>query len=264
MILITCALQAEALELINHFKLKQVNTKPFSIWKNDNIKLIITGIGKIPSAIGTTYISMHDDDKIDGFVNIGVAGHKNLEIGTAIIAQKITDKTSKKRFFPSFLFDIPFKSFDLITVEKIEQKFKKDTCYDMEASSFFETATKFTYLDLVHSIKIISDNYKKSFSKDKISNLFIPHLSEIENFINNLSAISKENEEKDIDFPKFFIEKWKFSITEQYKLKEVLNKIDALHPNIQWIEDEFSSCKTSKDVINYLEKKLKIFPIKFF
>jgi spore photoproduct lyase len=69
MIYIVTALAGEAIPLINAFKLKKdLSFTKFDLFKNDEIRLIVSGIGKIRSSIATTYLlvknSPSSDDRI--------------------------------------------------------------------------------------------------------------------------------------------------------------------------------------------------------
>ncbi|NUM40448.1 MAG: nucleoside phosphorylase, partial [Leptospiraceae bacterium] len=57
MVFVSVALRSEAEPIIENFQLKLEDTKNrFSIYSSDRIKLIITGVGKINSAIGTAIL----------------------------------------------------------------------------------------------------------------------------------------------------------------------------------------------------------------
>ena len=266
MILLTCALPLEAKPIITFFQLKQICSSPFSIWENDYMRLIISGVGKNLSAAASAYLfGISDEKKVKGFLNIGLAGHNNFPIGSMAIAQKIMDKTSQKTFYPSFVFDITIPSFDLMTVDQVEKEYRSSCLYDMEAFGFYEAASCFFPIDLIYSIKIISDNAEKTCdSPEELSDLFKPHLPVIQSFIHQMIDFSSQFTNDDFVIPSFFTEHWKFTHAEKHLLKELLTKLDNLHPNIHWDKEEFKNHQNAKDVLQYLEKKLKILPFTFF
>ena len=65
---IEVALKAEATPLIEAFKLKPLSGNPlFPIYENDEIKLIISGVGKIKAGAACSYLAgIHRDEDIYG------------------------------------------------------------------------------------------------------------------------------------------------------------------------------------------------------
>lgn len=75
------ATQLEADPFIKGLSLSQIEENPFNIFSNNNIFLIISGIGKSNSAIATSYIIWKY--KIKNMFNIGAAGatKNNMKVG---------------------------------------------------------------------------------------------------------------------------------------------------------------------------------------
>jgi hypothetical protein len=84
--LIHTALVAEAKPIIGHFKLKCIEKIPFNIYKNDNILLIVSGIGGEKTRQALTYALSLYEPKIA--INIGIAGckDKSVKIGSLFCA----------------------------------------------------------------------------------------------------------------------------------------------------------------------------------
>jgi 5'-methylthioadenosine/S-adenosylhomocysteine nucleosidase len=104
MIGIVCAMHEEASYLIKKYKLKQVCGKPFKIYQNQDITLIISLIGKVNAAAAT--VELIDLYKPKYIVNIGLAGglNKELEIGQTVIISKVIqhDIQIPDQFCPSY------------------------------------------------------------------------------------------------------------------------------------------------------------------
>ena len=75
MLYIVTALYIEAKPLISLFNLKKDNSyTKFQVFSNENVKLIISGTGKVKSATALTYlISKEDIKKNDYIVNIWIS-----------------------------------------------------------------------------------------------------------------------------------------------------------------------------------------------
>jgi len=180
---IVAAFYKEVAQLIKHYKLKKENT-PFEIFKNDEIIVIISGIGKINSAIATTYLLSNYD--IDFCINFGIAGSSKFKVGEIFLINKIN-----KNLYPDILYTHPFKESEIICSDKIitNGDFK---LVDMESEGFFKAATKFLPLENIFIIKIVSDNLICFRPDDNfMNNLISPHLQNITTFIDNLEKKEK-------------------------------------------------------------------------
>ena len=178
----------EAKPIIKFFNLKQNKLiSEFKIFENyqKTISLIISGIGKINAASAVTYLALKSKNiKNNIWLNIGIAGGKE-NIGKLFMINKSIDHSSKKCWYPSFCFKTKIitkacKTFDL-PVFKYENHLN-----DMELSGFFSASLRFSYNELIHSIKVISDNEiekKTIMDNDYISKLIKPHIKDIEDII---------------------------------------------------------------------------------
>jgi len=180
---IISAFYKEVAPIIKYYKLKKENT-PFEIFKNDEIIVIISGIGKINSAIATTYLLSNYD--IDFCINFGIAGSSKFEVGEIFLINKIN-----KNLYPDILYSHPFSESEIICSDEIitNGEFR---LVDMESEGFFKAATKFIPLENIFIIKIVSDNLVCFRPDDDfMDNLISPHLQNITTFIDNLEKKEK-------------------------------------------------------------------------
>ncbi|WDC84243.1 hypothetical protein PL321_18820 [Caloramator sp. mosi_1] len=82
MVYISTAMYVEAQELIKKFGLKRDNSiNKFEVFKNDEVTLIITGVGKVRSAVALTYLlSRQQVNDKDVYINFGVCGTRDIEV----------------------------------------------------------------------------------------------------------------------------------------------------------------------------------------
>ena len=260
---IFCALPCEAEPIIENFKLAILNKfKLFKIYqsKDKKISLVITNIGTNNAIEAVNY---HHEciktSKHDIWFNIGIAGHKNIPVGEMRLINKVVDNKNQSCWYPQIIFNPPCKCIDLITLEKPSNKYQS-CLYDMEASGFFFSATQYGTLELIHSIKIISDNEKAPVSKVNKNNvryLIKNNMSIINKILNELRFLSNEikstkKQPKDYDI---FLKKWHFSETERYQLLNLLMKLNLRFPNDNFIEIT-KNMKTGKLVLKKLQDKL--------
>ena len=158
MLCLVTALQAEARPLIAHYKLQAIQGHAFRLYTGNGLRLIVSGIGKVAAAGAVAYQCALLDNSPSAWLNVGIAGHANKEVGSALLAHKITDTTNGKTFYPIFTAAPACPTSPLYTVDQAETAYATDCAYDLEASAFFETAQRFTSGELGHCLKIISDN----------------------------------------------------------------------------------------------------------
>ena len=166
---IVVAMKREAFPLISYWDLKENRDKFYSN-KKKKINLIISGIGKKKSEKATKYLAERTN-KNSFFVNIGIAGHKDYNLGEITLVSKVTDNKTKYNWYPSLLWKTKIKKTPLITVGFPKIRYTTNHLYDMEASGFFKGAREFVGPEMVQCIKIISDNKKSS-----ILNLSLIHI----------------------------------------------------------------------------------------
>lgn len=77
-VLFVIAMEKEAISIAENLKLNKVNENTFC---NENINLIITGIGKQRTAISLTKY-LENNEKPDVIINVGYAGSTDAKIGT--------------------------------------------------------------------------------------------------------------------------------------------------------------------------------------
>jgi len=242
---IISAFYKEVAPIIKHYNLKKENS-PFEIFKNDEIIVIISGIGKLNSAIATTYILSNYD--IDFCINFGIAGSSKFEVGEIFLINKIN-----KNLYPDILYAHPFKETYIECFDEIKTN-GNFNLVDMESEGFFKSATKFMPLENIFIIKIVSDNLV-CFRPDNnfMDNLISPHLQNITSFIDSLKKTEKFK----------FNEKYLENLVTMYHLsksqKEILkNKIIYLTlNNIPLPKIEFKATNKKKDFekIKHIFKK---------
>jgi len=201
--LLVVALAAEARPLIDHFGLKLLCQKPYRSYGNDTLQLVETGIGKLTAAAATaaSLVTMsHTRPPI--CLNIGIAGSAE-PIGSLHVAHRVIDRSSGKIWYPQLTgvfhgsarttTTLP-QNLTVETVDQPETDYLRLHAFDMEAAGFVAAATRFTSLEFVHCLKVISDNPQSSLSNvnsDCITRLVAAHTNTIEAVINSLSTLNQ-------------------------------------------------------------------------
>ena len=81
MINFVVALASEAKPLISHYGLTlQSHRRGFPLYAGTDLRLVVTGIGRVRVAAGTAFLAGSNSDASGPWLNIGIAGHR-LHLG---------------------------------------------------------------------------------------------------------------------------------------------------------------------------------------
>ncbi len=167
MLYITVAMQSEARPLISALGLKKNHwTTHFRVYDSTECALIVSGTGKVQSAVSTTFLLAHYPiQKTDFFINFGTCGTTmpDIQPGTVFLANRIRDHETGREVFPDLLYRHGFMEAGLETFgQPVEQHhlnaLHPDTgLVDMEAYGAFESARHFLPVHRIAVIKIVLD-----------------------------------------------------------------------------------------------------------
>jgi nucleoside phosphorylase len=251
------ALECEAKPLIKQFELKKENfNHPFPIYKNDSIVLTISGVGKVAMAGAVAYTQAIFQPQFSPvLINIGIAGHKFEPIGEILLASKIVDKDSEKKFYPQLIGTNLPKTGEVQTSSKPCTKYSASYMNDMEASAFYETAVRFSSNELIRSIKVISDNEQsaiESINAKKVSQLISSQLAQIEQLFNHWILLQKSVIPSQLEEFHLILQQWNFTVSGKIRLKSLLSRWQMLSAE-PWLGNNQAKLKSSKDVLKKLE-----------
>lgn len=208
MVYFLCSLYKEAEEIISYFHLKKNScVSSFQEFDGGDVKLIISGTGKINTACAVGYIlSQNKPKNNDLLINIGICGSDSREEGEAFFINKVKDVDSGEEYYPDIIIKHPFKEAYLETHSRVVLHGQIPDLCDMEGSAFFKSALKFMYHHQIALIKVVSDtSNNKLIDGDYIKKIIGQNLEKVKTYIDNyVSSISKD---------KFFTEKDKYIIS---------------------------------------------------
>lgn len=192
MICFVIAYKVEATALVKHFRLVKQQQQEFPLYRADDIALVISGSGKSNAAAATAYLygktGFHSDAV---WINLGIAGHAVDAPGNTYLASKVIDVATERVLHLSPPDNPPWRTTALYTFEKPHRGDQHDKgVFDMEASGFAFTARRFSQPQLVHCIKVISDNQKTAISTPSSAMLekwMIPQMNLLDDFVHSLS-----------------------------------------------------------------------------
>jgi hypothetical protein len=262
------ALAAEARPIAQHYGLKARAPRGlFPVFQNEDVLLVITGVGKVASAAATAYLhAIGGEAPNRAWLNVGVAGHGNHCLGTGRLANCITDGATRRSWYPPQVLDLATPSERVITVDKPEAGYAESALYDMEAAGFYPTACACSTAELAQAYKVVSDNRSpESVSAKIVEALVGDRLPEVDAIVarltagaESLAAINRPPPELDI-----YLTKWKFSVSQRHQLKRLLQRWRALTPGDSAWSEEFERMHKSTEVLGAVERKIGRMPIGF-
>ncbi|MGZ4980037.1 MAG: 5'-methylthioadenosine/S-adenosylhomocysteine nucleosidase family protein [Methylobacter sp.] len=260
-IFIYAALPCEAKPLVEHFNLKKDTTiQPFAVYLNHDICLTVTGLGKSAMAAGVAYTqALFASVEHPVLVNIGIAGHKDHAVGSLFLINKITDADSQKSYYPPLVFRSPCPTATIQTVSRPQFVYDPQYLCDMEASAFYETAVRFSTGELIHCLKVISDNESspvENIQPKQVASLMAAHVATIETLL--LVELSRLAELITAPEPAQFeqlIQRYHFTASEQGQLKSRLSRWSVLTQQ-QIPEFDETQLRKGKDVLCWLDQQL--------
>lgn len=260
-IFVFCALACEAKPLIEAWKLsKQPASQPFTSYGNSSRIVVISGIGKtaMAGAIGHT-LARFTESQIPIMINFGIAGHGLQPCGEAYLANKVTDSETGKRFYPHLGFSLPCATSNLTSSSLPESNYETEGLYDMEASAFYEMAIRFSSCELIHCLKIISDNRQNpvtNFNEADVANWCGRQLPILDDLLDKLQQLRQSLAVSDMSLYQQILDELHFSATNTAKLKTLLQRWKVLkeNENLRWRE---TNLRNGRELLTWLEKELE-------
>lgn len=191
-VLLAIALHAEARPVIERFRLKQDASSGLPVFRRDEVWLTVTGTGSMKSAIATTCLLTRverDEDTV--LFNLGIAGHTQkagkgpVLVGDRFLANKITERSTGRSFYPDLLARTPLAESAVTTVERPLDRADAGTVEpglaDMEAAGFYQAAATFLPPHRIGCVKVVSDHLDtRRLDKNTVGELVAGTLDEFE------------------------------------------------------------------------------------
>lgn len=261
------ALAAEARPLIDALKLKRLLDKPWQYYSNGVDHLVLTGIGQLNAATACAWlVGRFPEFDREPWINVGIAGHATEEVGSLLWVERLRD--SRGDLFPALHSRTKLQGSALTTVDAPSTSYPSASLVDMEGIGFYITTVRFAALELIHLLKVVSDNPSSSlhkFDKATVTDLIARNQQEILDFSASLTQLASSLPE---DKPsglgscmQEYEQKWRFSHNQKLQLEKLLNRYAALTGDL-WEASSFTAApRDSKQVLALLEEKIVQLPV---
>lgn len=249
MLSIVIAILPEAKPIIEHYNLKRDTAYHQQVYRNqeNSIELIVTGarIARVAAGVGAI------GKKGNKWLNIGICGHRDFPIGSIYMASKIHFQDLVD--YPVFLFKPPCPTHPVKTVMHGEQEYPEDVLYEMEAHTFFKAAMVYSAPELIHLVKIISDNKDNcllKLDKKDVTSLVKNQMPTIIEIIDEMIKLPEKEPEKDLSF---YFNKWHFTETQKQQLKKLMRERENA-----FMRPRVKDCRSAEEVLKVFEEQVRL------
>jgi len=137
--------------------------------------------------------ALYKDQQPLCWINLGIAGHQSLEVGSRVLAGKISMPGQAREYHLLTQNSQDWVNAPLISFAQQQHEYHDTAMVDMEGYAFIDTASHFTDIKWCQSIKVISDNATSQAHRNKpaISRLIADHMPAIRDFANKLHHSSQ-------------------------------------------------------------------------
>ncbi|NKB35457.1 MAG: hypothetical protein GKR91_20345 [Pseudomonadales bacterium] len=254
----------EAELLINWFELELDESNEFRIYRNSaGMQAIVAGMGVDRAKAGTEYLGDRDaqSERSRAWLNIGIAGHQSAKIGSCLSAHKITHRSSGSTRFPALVFT-NIATTEVVTVDEPEIEYPEDVAYEMEAAGFWDGALKYSTLELVQCLKIISDNKEHStekVTKDSILALMASKQAQIVDCCNQLQALADAYNGANALGTTYerLLSSVHLTVTQQNQLKRLCQRYAALGREEELQQILTHKFQSSKELLTQMNEQIK-------
>ena len=269
MLTIVVALKAEARPLVSHFGMTAEKSGcRLQTYRSPRVRLAVSGVGAAAARAATEFATRGTDHP-SPCLNVGIAGHGSLALGTPLLVHKVTDRETGTTHYPAFPFRPPCATTALVTASAVETVYADPCAYDMEGSGFFTAGVHAAGAELAHSLKIVSDNPLEPpefVSRHSIEALLEEQLDLIERVVSMLSECAELAAARRRDPPEYaaILERWHFTSTQRHQLRRLLQRCHALVPGeFEQVARSLlqrTALRSAREVITFLQRRIDSLP----
>ncbi len=128
--------------------------------------LVISGCGRKAASNAAVWMASKLDPGVKPiWINVGIAGHASMDVGEAILAERIEDAASGTVWQPAMPPTPPCTTGRVITLQEPDLNYRHDGVIDMEAAALLQPGSDIIDPERFYCLKIISDNRQNQASK---------------------------------------------------------------------------------------------------
>ncbi|MED5463014.1 MAG: hypothetical protein VX699_00055 [Myxococcota bacterium] len=267
------ALPAEARPLIDAWSLKRCpESTSLPVYKSVDERrwLVISGVGRVAAAMAVGFLAhLAGVTRSGAWLNVGVAGSAAHPLGSVIIGHKVVDTAVKKSWYPSQLFQGPrlkvCAGAVIYTGDHPISDYPPEGVVDMEASAVCAAALRFSSVELVQCLKVVSDTPERGVNqvtKDHVVGLMQAQLETFDAVADELLVLSDELAGLSQEPPHYseMLERWRWTTSQSHQLKKLLGRWALVFPG-KLPSNGLDELRRSRDVLARLREALDSAPV---
>ena len=229
MLIWVCALHCEAKPVIDFYRLKKSHAdNAYDLYRNQDMVCIVSGPGKLASAAATAWIAAQQQAAGSlAWINLGIAGAAEYDIGSAFLLNQVIDADSAQRFYPVMPEKTILPGKTGLCLSQPSTEYHDDYLFDMESSGFMQSALRFSSAELIRCLKVVGDNRHEQTGRNRqrVSDLIQQHIEIIDAQARALDELNRQLLELEIapDTWEQIMGLAHFSQTEQSRLRILLS-----------------------------------------
>ncbi len=261
MIYIACALHCEARPLIEKYKLRLDRAASYPLFRAADMALVVSGIGRLAMASACAYaFARCGEQQNAAWLNIGIAGAPGLPAGSLLNINKVCQVEETQTWYPARIDNMPGEGIALVTHDAPQRDYSGQAAFDMEGSAFFQVAQRFSLVDLIQILKVVSDNAPEDIGqidKQTVTEWIGARLDEIGGAIDLLQGKQAEFQQLYAPPPALsdFLAAWHFTEYQRAELAALLTKARSL--NLSFGVHDFQHLDSGKAVLRNLRQGIQ-------
>ena len=278
MLTFVVALHCEAKPIIDFYKLKKVDVKPFDLYSGASkggvdIELVVTGIGALSAASAVAWLAGFGQNALSSqrvWLNVGTAGHAEHDIGQVMLVHGVGDEVQQRSHYPPQVAKWASVTESVLSVSVPTSNYPLGAAVDMEAYAFFNTAIRFSDSELVQSIKVVSDNEEmgvEHLNAKKLTEYVQMNIDAITAFAQSLVAIvAMQSKSLQFGLDAFdlnVLDNFNGTHSQRLQARELLSKISVLvncssngQQTLSELNESFKCVSRLKDALPLLRNTL--------
>lgn len=184
MLYIVVALKPEAQAFVDRYKLSKKKLSDFTVFYNEKMMLIVSGLGVKNATFATqTLINHYDITDDDIYLNIGICGaNKRYKIGDLLEIGAIKYKQNTS--------SLTNNSKKIITCLDEESTDENLEIVDMESFGFYDAVIHSPAIKNFHILKVVSDNFQpQKVTKELTKSLIFNVIDDINTLLNKKAIL---------------------------------------------------------------------------
>ena len=198
-----CALACEARPIIDRYRLKKSRRDhAFDLYAGPRMACVVSGVGRLAAAAATAWCAARfDAERALAWLNLGIAGAADFELGTLLQVTQIVDADDGRRYYPAPTAKPALPTATCLSLARPADDYPPGLLLDMEASGFAASALRFSSAELIGCLKVVSDNPGAQTGRDRaaVSALIARRLDAVDAEAMRLLALADELAGREID-----------------------------------------------------------------